>query len=140
MPHLRGAQLHCHAGVVNAANFILSDLERHRVLHQVLLGEQPPAPQATDAPRGAAGDQRLEYDQARGHEGWTLVLCGHSLGAGVATVLSLHLRNTFPDVRVWGIEPPAVCSARSSPRRAASGRSVPSTATTSSRGSAGRVC
>ena len=106
MPHLRGAQLHCHAGVVNAANFILSDLERHRVLHQVLLGEQPPAPQATDAPRGAAGDQRLEYDQARGHEGWTLVLCGHSLGAGVATVLSLHLRNTFPDVRVWGIEPP----------------------------------
>ena len=30
MPHLRGAQLHCHAGVVTAANFILSDLERHR--------------------------------------------------------------------------------------------------------------
>ena len=106
MPHLRGAQLHCHAGVVTATNFILSDLERHRVLHQVLLGEQPPAPQATDAPRGAAGDQRLEYDQARGHEGWTLVLCGHSLGAGVATVLSLHLRRAFPDVRVWGIEPP----------------------------------
>jgi sn1-specific diacylglycerol lipase len=106
MPHLRGAQLHCHAGVVTAANFILSDLERHRVLHQVLLGEQPPAPRPGDAPRGAAGDQSLEYDQARGHEGWTLVLCGHSLGAGVATVLSLHLRQTFPDVRVWGIEPP----------------------------------
>ena len=34
------------------------------------------------------------------------MLCGHSLGAGVATVLSLHLRQTFPSVRVWGIEPP----------------------------------
>ena len=41
MPHLSGAQLHCHAGVVTATNFILSDLDRHRVLHQVLLGEEP---------------------------------------------------------------------------------------------------
>jgi sn1-specific diacylglycerol lipase len=106
MPHLKGKQLHCHAGVVTATNFILSDLERHRVLHQVLLGESVPERQDADAPRGSSGDQRLEYEQARGHEGWTLVLCGHSLGAGVATVLSLHLRQKFPDVRVWGIEPP----------------------------------
>ena len=28
------------------------------------------------------------------------------LGAGIATVLSLHLRATFPNLRVWGIEPP----------------------------------
>jgi hypothetical protein len=26
--------------------------------------------------------------------------------AGIATVLSLHLRQTFPSVRVWAIEPP----------------------------------
>ena len=30
MPHLSGSQLHCHAGVVTATNFILSDLERHK--------------------------------------------------------------------------------------------------------------
>ena len=102
MPELKGDQLHCHAGVVTATNFILSDLERHRVLHQVLLGE------AVEGRNGErqSGDQRLDQTQASGHEGWSLVICGHSLGAGVATVLSLHLRQHFPDVRVWGIEPP----------------------------------
>ena len=111
MPHLRGKQLHCHAGVVTATNFILSDLERHRILHQVLLGEavagDTAGPSGTFAEeRKTAGDQRLTNAQAKGHQGWSLVICGHSLGAGVATVLSLHLRASFPDVRVWGIEPP----------------------------------
>lgn len=103
MPHLSGSQLHCHAGVVTATNFILSDLERHKVLHQILLGERPP--QRADGD-GIDADYNLDWDSTRGHEGWTLVLCGHSLGAGVATVLSLHLRQMFPSVRVWGIEPP----------------------------------
>ncbi len=110
MPHLSGSQLHCHAGVVTATNFILSDLERHRVLHRVLLGEKKRRRGAgggggADDEDDALGDD-LPESAARGHEGWTLVLCGHSLGAGIATVLSLHLRATFPNLRVWGIEPP----------------------------------
>ena len=110
MPHLSGSQLHCHAGVVTATNFILSDLERHRVLHRVLLGEKKRRRGAgggggADDDDDALGDD-LPESAARGHEGWTLVLCGHSLGAGIATVLSLHLRATFPNLRVWGIEPP----------------------------------
>jgi sn1-specific diacylglycerol lipase len=76
MPHLSGSQLHCHAGVVTATNFILSDLERHKVLHQVLLGEPP-----VQTGDGGDGDQHLDWENSRGHEGWTLVLCGHSLGA-----------------------------------------------------------
>jgi sn1-specific diacylglycerol lipase len=29
-------------------------------------------------------------------QGWKLVVCGHSLGAGVAALLSLKLRHSFP--------------------------------------------
>ena len=38
LPHLSGCQLHCHAGVVTATSFILSDLEKHGILHRLLLG------------------------------------------------------------------------------------------------------
>ena len=105
MPHLSGAQLHCHAGVVTATNFIMSDLERHRVLHQVLLGEPCPASTRIGGDFDD-GQNPIDREKLRGHQGWTLVLCGHSLGAGIATILSLHLRQIFPSVRVWGIEPP----------------------------------
>lgn len=105
MPHLSGAQLHCHAGVVTATNFIMSDLERHRVLHQVLLGEPCPASTRIGGDFDD-GQNPIDREKLRGHQGWTLVLCGHSLGAGIATILSLHLRKIFPSVRVWGIEPP----------------------------------
>ena len=39
MPQYTGCQLHCHAGVVTATNFILSDLEKHGILHRILLGD-----------------------------------------------------------------------------------------------------
>ena len=39
LPHLSGCQLHCHAGVVTATSFILSDLENHGILHRLLLGK-----------------------------------------------------------------------------------------------------
>merc|ERR1719454_276465 len=45
-------------------------------------------------------------DDGDEQKAWTLVLCGHSLGAGIATVLALHLRKVFQNIRVWGIEPP----------------------------------
>lgn len=102
MPHLSGAQLHCHAGVVTATNYILSDLNRHQILHKVFFGNNCKMDDSTlskSAPY-LVGETQTE------RESWTLVLCGHSLGAGVATVLALHLRRVFQNIRVWGIEPP----------------------------------
>ncbi|MDA9080798.1 lipase family protein [Candidatus Dependentiae bacterium] len=105
MPQYTGCQLHCHAGVVTATNFILSDLEKHGILHRILLGDA--------CSHGSKGKQKdwdtdviFHPEILGGHERWPLVLCGHSLGAGVATVLSLHLRQVFSSVRVWAIEPP----------------------------------
>jgi len=37
---------------------------------------------------------------------WLKVCCGHSLGAGVAAVLSMHLRTRYPGLRCWAFAPP----------------------------------
>ena len=94
MPHLSGAQLHCHAGVVTATNFIMSDLERHRVLHQVLLGEPCPASTRIGGDFDD-GQNPIDREKLRGHQGWTLVLCGHSLGAGIERFFRYILERYF---------------------------------------------
>lgn len=38
--------------------------------------------------------------------GWALVLCGHSLGAGIAALLAPHFKDWWPDVRAWAFCPP----------------------------------
>jgi len=91
---LQGADLHVHSGVFRATNFILSELAESRILEQIILGEAP-----------TAGSVALP-STASECKGWQLVLTGHSLGAGVAAALSLHLRRKFPTLKVWCIEPP----------------------------------
>ena len=91
---LQGADLHVHSGVFRATNFILSELAESRILEQAILGEAP-TEGCTPLPSTAAGCR-----------GWGLVITGHSLGAGVAANLSLHLRKKFHTLKVWCIEPP----------------------------------
>ena len=93
-PQMKGQELHVHAGVLGATNFILADLEVNRVLEQTILGE---APSDGCAPVPSTASECKD---------WKLVITGHSLGAGVAAVLSLHLRKKFPNLKVWCIEPP----------------------------------
>ncbi|KHJ88986.1 triacylglycerol lipase, partial [Oesophagostomum dentatum] len=38
--------------------------------------------------------------------GYQLVVCGHSLGAGVASLLTLLLKQEYPDVRCYAFAPP----------------------------------
>ncbi|VDN17299.1 unnamed protein product [Gongylonema pulchrum] len=40
------------------------------------------------------------------HPEYTIVVCGHSLGAGVATLLTLLLKQTFPSIRCYAFCPP----------------------------------
>jgi len=68
-----------HSGVLGCARALHADLLRHRALHEALASSPP---------------------------GWRLVVTGHSLGAGVATLLGLMLRPTCPDLRVWAFAPP----------------------------------
>ena len=39
-------------------------------------------------------------------KGYRLVLCGHSLGAGVVSVLSVILQKEYPDLKCYAFSPP----------------------------------
>lgn len=86
-----GARSHAHAGILRIAAWMREDLQDHDVLHR-LFGKSS----AEDAADSRLPDCR-EY---------ALELTGHSLGAGVAIVLSLFLRPVFPQVRCLAFSPP----------------------------------
>ena len=69
----------CHAGVLACFENIIEDLRRHGLLEQLLLDEYPT---------------------------YELRVVGHSLGAGVATLLSYVLRAKFATLKVYGFAPP----------------------------------
>lgn len=73
---------YCHSGILHCALFVYKDLERHKILDKLLLGDSPRFP------------------------GFTLIVTGHSLGAGVGAVLSLMLRNRFHALQCLCFSPP----------------------------------
>ncbi|KAL3922149.1 MAG: hypothetical protein SGILL_002360 [Bacillariaceae sp.] len=74
-----GRGQYCHAGVLACFENIYQDLRRHGLLEQLLSEEYP------------------DYE---------LRVVGHSLGAGVATLLSYVLKAKFPTLKVYGYSPP----------------------------------
>jgi hypothetical protein len=70
---------YCHAGVVASARNVYADLERHGLLEQLLRNDYP------------------EYH---------LRLAGHSLGAGICTLLGYMLQSRFPSLQVFNFSPP----------------------------------
>ena len=72
-------QQFCHAGVVASARNVYSDLERHGLLERLLRQDYP--------------DYHLR-------------LVGHSLGAGVATLLGYMLKARFSSLHVYNFSPP----------------------------------
>lgn len=77
-----GGNQYCHGGVLACTRNVFRDLQRHRLLEQLLLG-----------------DNALYPD-------YTLRLVGHSLGAATCTLLSFMLRKTYPNVRCLNYCPP----------------------------------
>ncbi|KAL7567921.1 hypothetical protein ACA910_019634 [Epithemia clementina (nom. ined.)] len=77
-----GENQHCHAGVLLTARSVLEDLGRHKLLEQLLVG-----------------------DNAR-YPDYTLRVVGHSLGAGAGAMLSYLLRQQFPTLKCAAFSPP----------------------------------
>lgn len=69
-----------HSGVLASARAVITELRR------------------TGALRAAMASADVD--------GWRLVVTGHSLGAGVATLVGLMLRAEYPTLRVWAFSPP----------------------------------
>jgi Lipase (class 3) len=80
-----GKDQYCHGGVLACVRNVYRDLQRHRLLQQLLLGDDALYPT------------------------YTLRLTGHSLGASTCTLLSFMLRPMFPSVRCINYSPPG-CS------------------------------
>jgi len=73
---------YCHAGMFGAAEWVYCDLESHGLLKTLLVGENCQCPN------------------------YSLYVVGHSLGAGVASILSLMLHKDFPDLKSLCFAPP----------------------------------
>ena len=71
-----------HSGMYASAEWLFNDIEEKGILHRLLLCD--------DAKYG----------------GFTLYVIGHSLGAGVAAILSLLLRSRYPTHRCLAFAPP----------------------------------
>jgi sn1-specific diacylglycerol lipase len=82
---------YCHVGMLESALWVYEDLGRHKILDKLLLGEKASC------------------------SGFQLVFLGHSLGAGVAAVLSLMQKPNFHNLQCLCFSPPGcVLSKRAS--------------------------
>jgi sn1-specific diacylglycerol lipase len=80
-----GRDQYCHGGVLSCTRIVYRDLQRHRILDKLLLG-----------------------DTAK-YADYTLRVVGHSLGAATSTLISYMLRQRFPTLRCLNYSPPG-CS------------------------------
>ena len=95
-----------HAGFVRAALWLLHEIQGPLCeLHAKVRGEMR-RPREGEAVRGR-GAHLIRELRAQGVE---LLLVGHSLGGGVASLLSVLLRPSFPRLRCFGFATPAVAA------------------------------
>jgi len=77
----RGTDFYCHKGFLARSKWLYNDIKKSQVL-KTLYSEQSP------------------------FKDYPLIICGHSLGAGCASILSLMLRPSFPSLQCFAYEPP----------------------------------
>jgi sn1-specific diacylglycerol lipase len=77
-PTLDDGEVRVHRGMLNGARYVYNTLKANGVLED-LLSMNP---------------------------GYQLVICGHSLGAGIAALLTLLLKQQYPTIRCYSFSPP----------------------------------
>lgn len=75
----RGEGYYCHQGFLRRSMWIYNDIQKQQVLKTLYSPDSP-------------------------FKNYPLVLCGHSLGAGVASILALMLRPAFPSLQCFAYE------------------------------------
>jgi sn1-specific diacylglycerol lipase len=82
-PATESTRFAAHSGIFEAARATMADIQSTGALASLLSGPGKTLPD--------------EYK---------LLVCGHSLGAGVAFLMSLRLRQFFPGLKCWAFSPP----------------------------------
>ncbi|CAL8465267.1 g4802 [Coccomyxa elongata] len=86
----RHSRSSAHSGILKAAKGVVEDLVKEGVLAALMEGRPvPPNNKVTPDCRN-----------------WSIVLTGHSLGAGAAALVALYIRSFYPNSRCWAFEPP----------------------------------
>lgn len=78
----------CHSGMLDIASWIYEDLKTHGILEKLLIGDEVEC------------------------SGYQLLVQGHSLGAGVASVVATMLRSQYPTLRCLAFSPPGCVFSR----------------------------
>lgn len=73
----------CHRGITRAADYVKTTLLQEHIL-----------------------DRAFNCRPDLGSNDYTLILCGHSLGAGVAAILGILLRSRYPSLKSYLYSPP----------------------------------
>lgn len=76
---------HCHQGFLLRSKWMYNDIKRRQVLKMLFSPESP-------------------------FKDYPLVICGHSLGAGCASILALMLRPAFSSIKCFAYEVRATCN------------------------------
>lgn len=121
-------EVKAHSGIMAAAQAVLNDLNRHQILHTLLMG-YPREESAEDAQSYARcfesngdGARSSSQDTHRTQKeyqeifqkrdvdcrGWNLVVTGHSLGAAIAALLSVQFVSWYnpSSITAWCFDPP----------------------------------
>eukprot|EP01026_Neomeris_dumetosa_P052357 TRINITY_DN462_c0_g1_i7.p1 TRINITY_DN462_c0_g1~~TRINITY_DN462_c0_g1_i7.p1 ORF type:complete len:518 (-),score=32.08 TRINITY_DN462_c0_g1_i7:187-1740(-) len=98
---------YAHNGMFNCALAILKDLETHKILDLLFRQIQNPKEvvRINDTTL-TISLKDLVQENVPDCTGWNLVLTGHSLGAGVATIMALKLMEKYQNIRIWCYNPP----------------------------------
>ncbi|GBG27805.1 Sn1-specific diacylglycerol lipase alpha [Hondaea fermentalgiana] len=97
-----GSRHHAHEGMLKVAMRIRGTLERNQVLHRLLGVAKRTYQRSYMMPENRAAVEPvvdIDLDALPDCSGYDLVVLGHSLGAGVASIVTLLLRPTFPQAR-----------------------------------------
>ncbi|KAK9811146.1 hypothetical protein WJX73_006499 [Symbiochloris irregularis] len=113
-------RLFAHGGILAATSAILTDLQANGLLSGLLRHESK-RQEDENHEREQSKNAIPSYAKAAGtvmqelldNKGWKLVVTGHSLGAGAASLLTLQLKDRYPGLKCWAYSPPGGLVSRS---------------------------